>query len=88
MNLKLVQQSVKGLTIRYGYLNMICSTFFCTELAKTVLLLFVATKDKFEFLHLPDLINDVQFPSLICLSLQFSPYSDNVGPNRLHDIGP
>ena len=43
--------------------------FFCSELATTVLL-FVATKDKFEFLHLPDLINDVQFPSLICLSLQ------------------
>ena len=31
---------------------------------------FVATKDKFEVLHLPNLINDVQFPSLFCLSLQ------------------
>ena len=28
---------------------------------------FVATKDKFKILHLPDIINDVQFPSLFCV---------------------
>ena len=42
--------------------------FFCTELATDIL--FVATKDKFEVLHLSDLINGVQIPSLFCLSLQ------------------
>ena len=31
--------------------------FFCTELANVIS--FVATKDKFETLHLPDLINDI-----------------------------
>ena len=42
--------------------------FICTELA-TVIILYIATKDKFEVLHLPDLTNNIQFPSLFCLFL-------------------
>ena len=46
---------------------MTCSTFSALNL---VLNSFVATKDKFEFLLLPDLINDVQFPVLLITSIE------------------
>ena len=46
---------------------MICSFFSALNLPPS---LFCSNKNKFEVLHLFDLINDVQFPLLLCLSLQ------------------
>ena len=48
-------------------LSMICSTCLHWTCHRNS---FVATKNKFEVLHLPHLINDVQYHSLFCLSLQ------------------
>ena len=45
--------------------DSVVQLFFCTELATVIF--FVATKDKFEVLHLPDLISGVQFISLTAL---------------------
>ena len=46
---------------------MICSNFLHSTCHRNSI---VETKDKFEVLHLLDLISDVQFPSLFCSSLQ------------------
>ena len=51
----------------HNMLWMICSTFSTLNLPPS---LFCSNKNKFEVLHLFDLINDVQFPLLLCLSLQ------------------
>ena len=63
MYLKLAQQSVK--VTQYVMDDLF--NFFCTELATKNSF---ATRDKFEVLHLPDVVNDVQFPSLFYFSLQ------------------
>ena len=59
MYLKPAQQSNNMLLIlKHDLFN-----FFCTVLANV----FVATKDKFETLHLPDLINDVPISFTVLL---------------------